>query len=221
MILHGFTGNKNEPLLTTLADNLEKAGITSIRFDFNGHGESDGDFSDMTVLNEIEDAKKVYNYVSKLPNVTSISIAGHSQGGVVTSMVASELGTKKVKCIALMAPAAVLRDDAIRGKVFDKTYDPMNPPQYVEIFGGHKVGRNYILTAQTLPIYETAEKFQGPALMIHGTGDVIVPYTYSLHYQHIYSQSQLELLHGFDHGFSQDVAKTAKIAADYLVMRNA
>ncbi len=219
MILHGLTGNKNEPLLTTLADNLEKAGIASIRFDFNGHGESDGDFSDMTVLNEIEDAKEVYNYVSKLPNVTSISIAGHSQGGVVTSMVAGELGKNKIKCIALMAPAAVLRDDAIRGNLFGVTFDSMNPPQYVEIFGGHKVGRNYILTAQTLPIYETAEKFQGPALMIHGTGDVIVPYTYSLHYQHIYSQSQLELLPGFDHGFSQDVAKTAKIVSDYFVLK--
>ena len=217
MILHGFTGNKNEPLLTTLADNLEKAGIASIRFDFNGHGESEGNFSDMTVLNEIEDAKKVYNYVSKLKGVTSVSIAGHSQGGVVTSMVAGELGTKKVKCIALMAPAAVLRDDAIRGQLFNFKYDSMNPPEYVEIFNGLKLGRNYIVTAQTLPIYETAEKFQGSALMIHGTGDIVVPYTYSLHYQHIYPKSQLELLPGFDHSFKQDVAKAAKIVSDYFV----
>ena len=36
IICHGFTGNKNEPLLTTLANDLEKAGIASIRFDFNG-----------------------------------------------------------------------------------------------------------------------------------------------------------------------------------------
>lgn len=217
MILHGFTGNKNEPLLTTLADNLEKESIASIRFDFNGHGESDGNFSDMTVLNEIGDAYKVYNYVSNLPSVTSVSIVGHSQGGVVTSMLAGELGTEKVKCIALMAPAAVLRDDAIRGQLFNFKYDSINPPQYIEIFGGLKLGRNYIITAQTLPIYETAEKYQGPALMVHGTGDVIVPYTYSLHYKRIYSKSQLVLLPAFDHGFSQDVAKADKIVADYFV----
>lgn len=219
MILHGLTGNKNQPLIKTLADDLEKDGIASIRFDFNGHGESDGDFSDMTVLNEIEDAKKVYNYVRKLPNVTSISIAGHSQGGVVASMLAGELGKKKIKCIALMAPAAVIRDDVIRGKVFDKTYDPMNPPQYVEIFGGYKIGRNYIVTSQTLPIYETAEKYQGPALIIHGTGDILVPYTYSLHYQHIYQKSQLELFPGFDHSFRQDVDKAAKFVSDYFVLK--
>ena len=216
IICHGFTGNKNEPLLTSLANNLEAAGIASIRFDFNGHGDSDGNFSDMTVLNEIEDAKKIYAYVNNLPNVTSISIAGHSQGGVVASMVAGELGDKKIKALALMAPAAVLREDAIRGNLFGVTFDSINPPEYVEIFGGHKVGRNYIKVAQTLPIYETAEKFQGPALMIHGTGDIVVPYTFSLHYQHIYKNSRLELLTNFDHSFTQDVKRAAKIVADYF-----
>ena len=88
MLLHGFTSRKDTPLLTTLANKLEAKGIASIRFDFNGHGESEGRFQDMTVLNEIEDAKKVYAYVKSLPGVTSISIAGHSQGGVVTSMTA-------------------------------------------------------------------------------------------------------------------------------------
>lgn len=217
IICHGFTGNKNEPLLTNLANDLEAAGIASIRFDFNGHGESEGNFSDMTVLNEIEDAKKVYAYAKNLSEVTHISVAGHSQGGVVASMLAGELGTEKVKAVALMAPAAVLRDDAIRGHIFDKTYDSINPPETVEIFNGLKLGRNYIKTAQTLPIYETAEKYQGSALMIHGTGDIVVPYTYSLHYQHIYPHSRLELLTNFDHGFSQDVLRAAKIVSDFFV----
>lgn len=175
IICHGFTGDKNNAIVKDLADELENRGMASIRFDFNGHGDSEGNFQDMTVLNEIEDAKKVYDYAAKIPGVTSISIAGHSQGGVVSSMVAGELGAKKIKSLALMAPAAVLRDDAIRGNLFDVKFDSINPPEYVEIFGGHRVGKNYILTAQTLPIYETAKKFTGVAFMIHGTADVIVP----------------------------------------------
>ena len=115
MLLHGFTSSKEDPIITHLADGLEKNGIASIRFDFNGHGESEGRFQDMTVPNEIEDAKKVYAYVKALPDVTSVSIAGHSQGGVVTSMTAGELGTDKVKAIVLLAPAAVLREDAHGG----------------------------------------------------------------------------------------------------------
>lgn len=216
IICHGFTGNKNEKLLTTLADDLENLGIASIRFDFNGHGESEGDFQDMTVLNEIEDAKKVYAYVRNLNGVTNISLAGHSQGGVVASMLAGELGAKNIKSLVLLAPAAVLRDDAIRGGFMGVQYNSIDIPEYVEIFNGQKLGRNYIKVAQTLPIYETAEKFTGKAFMIHGTGDVIVPYTYSLSYKKVLKNSEIELLKNFDHGFNQDVPKVARLAAEWL-----
>lgn len=219
IICHGFTANKEHLLLTSLADELQTRGIASIRFDFNGHGASDGDFQDMTVLNEIEDAKKIYDYASKLPNVTSISIAGHSQGGVVASMVAGELGVKKIKAVVLMAPAAVLRDDAIRGNLFGIKYDSLNPPEFVEIstpHGNYKVGRDYILTAQTLPIYETAEKFTGSELMIHGTGDIVVPYTYSLSYKKVLSRGEVKLLDKADHSFHGEESRVAKIAAEFF-----
>lgn len=222
IICHGFTGNKNSLLLTDLANQLEARGIASIRFDFNGHGASEGDFQDMTLLNEIVDAKKVYDYARGLPNVTTISIAGHSQGGVVASMLAGELGAKKINRVVLLAPAAVLRDDAIRGNLFGVHYDASNPPEYVEISNNGnswRIGRNYILTAQTLPIYETAEKFTGPALMIHGTGDVVVPYTYSLSYKKIYKNGTVELLDGDDHGFNDDKSRAARIAVEFLAQK--
>ena len=219
IICHGFTANREHLLLTSLADNLEKAGIASIRFDFNGHGASEGNFQDMTVLNEIEDAKKVYEYASALPNVTSISIAGHSQGGVVASMVAGELGAENIKAVVLMAPAAVLRDDALRGNLFGVNYDATNPPEYVEIstpHGGYKVGRNYILTAQTLPIYETAGKFTGAALMIHGTGDATVHHIYSISYNNHYKHGEVKLLDGVDHGFVGVESRVAKLATKFF-----
>lgn len=216
MLLHGFTSNKNTPILTVLADQLEAKRIASIRFDFNGHGESEGDSRDMTVPNEIIDAKCVYEYVSELPNVTSISVAGHSQGGVVTSMFAGELGKKKIKAVALLAPAAVLRDDAIRGNLFDRKYDSMNPPEYVEAPNGFKVGRNYFLTAQTLPIYETAAGYKGPACIVHGTGDTVVPYTYGIRYHDLWKGSELHLIPAFDHGFSQDRVHATQFATEFF-----
>ena len=54
LILHGFTGNKNETLLEQISKGLQQRGIGSIRFDFNGHGESEGPFQEMTIENEIE-----------------------------------------------------------------------------------------------------------------------------------------------------------------------
>lgn len=216
MLLHGFTGNKTNRPLTDIADALEKEGISSIRFDFNGHGESEGAFENMTVLNEIEDAKKVFEYVKGLEYVDGVSIAGHSQGGVVSSMLAGELGHGNIKSVVLLAPAAVLRDDALRGNVFGSAFDAGNPPETVKVMGRFDLGRGYILSAQTLPIYETAEKFTGPVCLIHGTADRIVPYTYSLSYHRVYSDSELHLIDGADHGFRGFEKTAAEFAVPFL-----
>ena len=41
---HGFGGSKDGPLFELITDSLQRHGVASIRFDFNGHGESEGKF---------------------------------------------------------------------------------------------------------------------------------------------------------------------------------
>jgi alpha/beta superfamily hydrolase len=221
VLLHGFTGNKNEPLLVQISEGLQERGIGSVRFDFNGHGESEGEFKDMTVPNEIEDAKKVVEYVSSLPYVNGLAIGGHSQGGVVAAMTAGELsealGKPAFKAVALMAPAAVLREDAIKGSTMGKMYDPFDPGEYIELFGGLKLGGNYIRTAFTLPIYETAAKYQGPAIIVHGNGDRVVPYTYGERFHQIWPGSEYYMQEYFDHGFSQNIYRSTDLVAQFLI----
>jgi len=140
---------------------------------------------------------------------------------VVASMTAGQLseqlGQPAFKAVALMAPAAVLRDDAIRGNTMGKMYDPFDPGEYVELFGGLKLGGNYIRTAFSLPIYETAAKYQGPALIIHGTADRVVPYTYGKRFHEIWPKSELVIQDYFDHGFSQNIYRSTDIVADFLI----
>ncbi len=210
IICHGFGGHKNAGLLKMISDDLEAKGIASIRFDFNGHGESEGDFQNMTVLNEIEDAKKVYEYVSGLSYVKGIALCGHSQGGVVAVMTAGQLGAEKVKALALLAPAAVLRDDALKGQLMGKFYDAGNIPEFVELFGGRKVGREYIRIAQELPIYETAREYQGATIILHGKADRVVPYTYATHFNEVIRYSHVKLYDKVDHifmGFEKPISE--------------
>lgn len=218
IIMHGFTGNKEGRMLKLIADSLQNHGIASIRFDFNGHGQSEGRFEDMTVPNEIEDAKKVYEYVATLPYVDAsrIALVGHSQGGVVSAMTAGELGSPRVAAVALLAPAAVLRDDAIRGNTMGAKYNPLDPPDSVPLFGGHNLGASYIRTAFTLPIYETAARYTGPATIIHGTGDRVVPYTYGERFHEQWKNSEWHLLEYFDHGFNQNVYRVAELTSEFL-----
>lgn len=219
ILCHGFGGSRNNALFHGIADGLEKAGIATIRFDFNGHGESEGDFTQMTVPNEVEDARRVYEWLQADGRFGRIGIAGHSQGGVVTAMLAGQLGKKALKGgVVLLAPAGVLRDDAIRGTVAGQPPfkgDPLDPPEYVEVWG-RRLGREYIKTAFWLPIYETAAGYKGKACIVHGTSDRTVPYTYGLRFHQLWRGSEWHLLDRFDHGFGPRPQEAADITVKFF-----
>ena len=52
VLCHGFSANKEGKLFDCIVDSVNKKGIAVLRFDFNGHGKSEGRFEDMTVPNE-------------------------------------------------------------------------------------------------------------------------------------------------------------------------
>ncbi len=222
ILCHGFSGNCQRPFINDLSASIVSQGMATIRFDFNGHGRSDGEFKDMTVLNEIDDLKAVIAWAQKQPWVKDISLVGHSQGGVVVSMVSGELGDKVVKAEVLLAAAAVLRDDALRGNTMGAHYDPWNfRGDYVELphspeAGALLLGKNYVETALRLPIYETAANYTGPTLIVQGTHDQVVPYTYAERYNEKIANSELKLIPDENHVFSQTSKETSVLVADWL-----
>lgn len=222
IICHGFSGNCRRPFIKDLSESIVAQGMATLRFDFNGHGESDGEFRNMTVLNEIEDLKDVITWARKQPWVENISLVGHSQGGVVVSMVSGELGDKEIKAEVLLAAAAVLRDDALRGNTMGATYDPWNfKGDYIELphspeAGALLLGKNYVETAIRLPIYETAANYTGPTLIVQGTHDQIVPYTYAERYNEKIRNSELKLIPDENHVFSNTQKETSILVADWL-----
>lgn len=128
-----------------------------------------------------------------------------------------DIGADGVKCVVLLAPAAVLRDDAIRGNTMGARYNPLDPPASVQLFPGKNLGGEYIRTAFSLPIYETARKYTGPACIIHGTGDQVVPYTYGERYHEIWPGSELHILHAADHGFSKSMQEVIDLTVNFLI----
>ncbi len=217
IIMHGFMSNKNFHPTPMLVKALAKEGIASICFDFNAHGKSEGKFIDMTIANEIEDAKAVFNYINTLPYVSNTIFIGHSQGGVIASMLAGELEETENKptSLVLLAPAAVLKDDALAGTCMGKKYDAKNPPEYVNVFF-HKLGRKFILAAQKLNIYETACKYSGNVCIIHGKLDKIVPYSYSEKYHELYKNSELHLLEEEKHFMSSDKERITSLIINFI-----
>src|SRR5665648_1121067 len=63
-LFHGLGGQRMEPhfIFVKLSRLLANNKIISARFDFRGSGESEGDFQEMTVLQEVEDGMRTVSY---------------------------------------------------------------------------------------------------------------------------------------------------------------
>ncbi len=223
IIFHGLMSNRGvgkNGMHDMLAAELLKRGIAVVRFDFDGHGESDGAFEEMTVYGEILDAMAVMEYVKRLDWVTEIYVSGHSQGAVVGGMI-SGYYRELVKKLVLMAPAATISDDAQRGSCFGKIYDTYDPPEYVDMKdveqNDYRLGQKYMRTARTLPIYETTSMFLGKTLIIHGTKDEAVGLIGSLRYKKCMDNVTLHIIRGETHGLDTiSLGDVIKTAADFL-----
>lgn len=220
ILSHGFKGNLDYPLWPPIIQALNAHGIGTLRFDFNGAGKSAGEFVNMTVPNEIDDLLNVIAWVRKQPFTKSISLVGHSQGGVVSGMAAGECGAGQIANLVLLSAAAVLRDDALRGNTQGTTYDPwhLDKPWYL-LVGKLHLGRPYIQTAMNLPIYETTAKYTGPALIMNGMADVVVPYTYAERYKQAMPQAELVIVPGENHTWSENPQYAIKLVSDWLTKR--
>ena len=221
ILMHGIFSSKDFAPMPTIARRLAKAGIGSVRFDFNGHGKSDGKMVEMTIARELADARAVWDSVARLPYVTSIVLLGHSQGGAVASMLAGKLAQegKAPDGLVLLAPGSIIKEATQGGRFFGQEFDPADPPEYIKCFHTYKLGRDYLVQTQQLDIYGTAEHYQGPVCLIHGANDGIVPLWCSEKYHERYTNSQLHVVKGENHMFIIKGRRVADLIAHFLLTR--
>lgn len=215
VLCHGLNCDHDFELMQRIAIQLRSAGFATMMFDFNGHGKSDGRFSEMTIPNEIEDLEQVLAYAQDLRFVDDIALVGHSQGAIVAAMVAGK-HPEDIKAVTLLAPASSVRDDIARGNLFGIDFNPLDPPDSLVLVNGIALGRRYLKTALYLPIFETSAKYLGNACIIHGNGDRLVPFTCGERFHQLWNGSEYYELEYYDHNFTNCIYRPVEITTEYL-----
>lgn len=102
----------HKPFLV-ISDYLTRNGIAVLRYDDRGVGQSTGDFASATTVDFAQDAASAVEYLKtrKEINKNKIGLIGHSEGGMIASMVAS--ASKDVNFIVLLAGIGIKGDELL------------------------------------------------------------------------------------------------------------
>ncbi|WP_045234191.1 alpha/beta hydrolase [Deinococcus pimensis] len=168
VMLHGFTGDRSEEgrLFTLASRAFEARGLASLRFDFRGSGDSDGDHADVTVSREVEDAFAAVEFARGLPGVDGerVSLLGLSLGGMVAALAAQHARPHR---LALWSP--MLPQDMLRHLPFG-----ILPPTLVEV-KGLGVSRAFLAELSRLDPLEALRRAGRDTHVFHGEKDDTVP----------------------------------------------
>jgi dipeptidyl aminopeptidase/acylaminoacyl peptidase len=181
VFFHGFTGDRMEShwILIKCARALEKAGIASLRFDFYGSGESDGEFREVTLQSEIADAKSAVEFLRRQKGIdpARLGLCGLSMGGAVAATVAP--GSK---ARALVLWSALAHTKHLR-KLVKRVTRPL--PNGAREYNAHEISARFLETVEKVQPLDALRRFTAPTLIIHPGKDDHLP----LHHPEDYFQA--------------------------------
>ncbi len=191
--LNGFAGDRNdlnvpgtnEPFYARLSRILAEQGFCTLRVDFRGSGDSDGEYHMTTFSTQISDALAAIDFIRTLDDPVDpekIGIVGFSQGGLVGSAVAAR--DERVKSLVLWsAPGypphdyeGLLTKEGIKqglalpegenitlGVYFDGTY-----------VGDVNLGKGFFDGLFRIGPLAEIKNYENPMMYIAGVQDIIV-----------------------------------------------
>ena len=202
VFFHGFTGDRMEAhwLFVKCSRALERAGLASLRFDFFGSGESEGDFGDADVESEMADAEDAVRFFRQQGRIDPkrVGLLGLSLGGAVGALVAQRVEARAL--VLLAAPSRLPHLKAL-AELFSQ---PLPGTREYREYSGHRVSLRFLDAVDRLDPLAGVAAFPGPTLIVHPERDEYLP----LHHPEDYFQASAAtvkdkvIVAGADHTFT-------------------
>jgi pimeloyl-ACP methyl ester carboxylesterase len=222
ILCHGFSTSKNNHTNTQLERILNKSSISTFRFDFFGHGESDGLFENITTSEAVDDILSAIKFL-KSKSYSKIALVGSSFGGIASIIAASR--TDDLFALALKAPVSDYkeRDIEIKGENFIRDWKEKGYRYYISGNGEkHKLNYTFFEDYDNNNGYEAAKKIKIPTLIIHGDADIDVPIKQSRKTATLIQNSKLVELKNCSHHFDNpgEFEKMLDLIASFIIKQS-
>ena len=195
VMFHGFTGNKTEHNghFRTIARQLAKKGVASIRMDYHGNGESDGEFYEFGFNDTLDDAKRIIDFATNIEGVESVAILGFSYGGAIAGLVAND-----ENCDQLVLISAAANMPELSEKKMETWRKLENGNIY---FCGFELSPRFNEEIKGKNMYANTKNFTKNVLVIQAKDDLAVPYLYGVKYAVSYKNARLHIVKDAGHGY--------------------
>ncbi|MBW1839744.1 MAG: alpha/beta fold hydrolase [Deltaproteobacteria bacterium] len=193
---HGLFSNKGSDKFVSIGEHFAQEGITVLRFDFRGCGESDGKIEDTTITGRKEDLNAALSFIRvHKPSVAhTIGLLGSSMGGYISLRVAAS--DKMIKAVAAWATPSSF--DSLR-EVIASSDSPQLKEEFYQDADRYNAGQ-FVPQVKNL-------------LLIHGDKDETVPADHAERlYQKAIESKRLEIVKGADHTFSNPTLRKKAIS---------
>jgi len=204
----GYHKDEDENLFKNFAKKLYNVGFSVFRFDFRGHGESEGKSVDMTIAGEEMDLEAAVKFLQK-KGLKEFGILSQSFAGGVVSFFSS---THQDIVKALVFWNSVIDYTEENNPTLPWTieywgkpaFDRINSLGFTEIGDTKlKVGKRFMKEIKILKPWKELLKISIPTLFVHGDSDKYVRVEDSIRYSSLMKNAKLEIIKGADHGFHE------------------
>lgn len=202
VFFHGFTGDRMEShwIFIRCARALAQAGIASLRFDFYGSGESEGEFREVTLRGEMADARAAVKYFRRQKGIDSdrVGLCGLSLGGCIAASIAAGVQAQALVLWSALAHPARLRELA------ETSAKPIAGGGGALEYDAREISPRFMDDAAKIEPVRSLARFTGPTLIIHPEKDSAVPLSHAEDFFHAAGARRKEkvIVAGADHTFS-------------------
>ncbi len=216
----GFKSDMLGSKAEALAAHAATVGQAFLRFDYSGHGESDGDFREGTISRWAEEALACFDQLTAGPQV----VVGSSMGGWIALLLARALKARgesqRLKGMALIAPAPDFTEklmwaqfpDDVKAQIME-TGEWTRPSPYDP--GGYPITRALIEDGRKNLLMDGIIETGCPVHILQGQRDDDVPWHHAMRLMELMPRDevQLTLVPDGDHRLSRDEDLARLIAA--------